>query len=569
MTGRRPESNRRTFLKTAGAAGALVTVAGCASSGGGSETTEGSENGEDGGGGGGGGGEEATETTDEGMSRQGGTLNFAQTSSPVALDPINNKGGNYSIAIKHWVYSPVLTYDQETNLVPMLAEEIPELEEGGTAFTLNVDQDATFHNGDPVTAEDVKYTFTQPVAESTPWASDFQVIENIEVQDEKTARFTLARPYKPILNAIAFPVAPKSVREEDREAFGTNTIVGSGPWQVTEFEEGDHVTLEAWDEYWGEGRPNLDELVLTPINEPTTRITNLRTGDMDVVRRIPPKQWEVVEGMGDAGIVEGPGLSYQFAAFNQNEGECAKRDVRLAIDHCIDVDSAVEKFIAPTGSRMYSPLPEPVMNAWDMPVDEWKGMWSEKDIDRAKELFERAGVPDDWTCKIRVSSTEKRRQMAVSIANGIKETGYDAEVQYLDFARMLEIYNSGDADELNIYLLGWTRSPEPDRFLYELLYIDGAFQGQYYENERFNELLRMAHEEIDRETRREQYIEAIELFIEDRVHIPLYNTKVTMGAKEYVNDLQAHPISTQNPDAFGARTLTNSDVGGPNVWLDQ
>ncbi|GAB7013260.1 ABC transporter substrate-binding protein [Halolamina salina] len=550
------QDNRRKFLQAAASAG-LVGLAGC-TGGDGTETPTDADPGSSGG------GDTDTQTA---MPKRGGSLNFAQTSSPVELDPVNNNGGNYSIMLKNLVYSPVLGYDRNTNLVPILAEEIPTLD--GNEFTLNLDPDATFHNGDPVTAEDVKYTFEATVEEQTSYASNFSIVESIDVEDDQTAHFTLTEPYVPILHAIAHPVAPKSVREEDPEGFGIDTFVGSGPFEVTEFEENDHVTMAGWDDYWGSGSPNLDEVTFTPINEPTNRVTQLQTGEQDVINRIPPQFWNTVQNMSDADVIEGPSLSYQFAAFNQNEGECAKRDVRLAIDHCVDLDQAIDQYIKPGGGRIYSPLPASVAEAWDMPLDEWQNSWSEKDIDRAQELFESAGVPDDWTCNIIVSSTEKRRQVAVSIANGIQEAGYDAQVQYLDFATMLEQFDSGDASQVNIYLLGWTRAPEPDRFLYELLHIDGAFQGQYYDNDRFNELLAEARVTADRDQRREMYIEAINLFVEDRVHLPLYYTSISMGVKNYVKGLKTHPVSTYNPYLYGERNNTNGEAEGSNVWMDQ
>lgn len=549
--------NRRALIKATGAAG-IAGLAGCTGSGGEDSASEGS--GSD--------SESDTGASGDENPSQGGTLNVAQVSSPVELDPINNNGGNYSIMIKSKVYTTLFDFDADTNIVPLLATEIPELTNDGTEFTVNLDERATFHNGDPVTAEDVKYSFLQPVEEGTSWASNFSIIESIDIEDQTTAHFTLKQPYKPILFAMEHPIAPKSVREEDPEAFGTETIVGSGPFEVTDFQEGEVTTLKGLDDYWGNSSPRLDEVNITPINEETTRITQLQTGNQDVIRSVPPKLFNTVNQQESSSMVTGAGLSYQFAAFNQNEGECAKRDVRLAIDHCVDLDSAVEQFVQPAGERLYSPLPTAVAEAYDMPVDEWQNSWAEKDIDRAQELFEQAGVPDDWECKILVSSTEFRRQMAVSIANGIKEAGYNASVEYIDFARMLDVFDSGDASTLNMYLLGWTRAPEPDRFLYELLYIDGAFQGQYYQNDRFNELLELAHTETDREARREAYIEAINLFIEDRVHLPLYTTKIAMGANDGVQDLDPVPISTKNPLLFGERLGTNADVDGNNVSIN-
>jgi len=353
MEKREWQSDRRTFLKSTGAAGAagMAVLAGCSGGGGGEGGTD------DAGTTTGGGSDDAEETR----------IDFAQTSSPVALDPVNNKGGNYSIMLKNWVYSPVLGYDRNTNLVPILATEVPELSGDGTEFTIDLDERATFHNGDPVTAEDVKYTFNQTIEEETSYATNFNVIESMTVGDDQTLNVTLSTPYQPILHAIAFPIAPKSVREEDTEAFGTETIVGSGPFEVDEFEEGDHVKLDTWDDYWGDTLPAVDGVTYTPINESTTRVTNLKTGDMDIINRIPPKLWETVKGQDGAGISSGPGLSYQFAAFNQKEGECAKRKVRLAVDHCIDVAAAVEKYVAPVGSPMYAPIPKTVAEAWNLP----------------------------------------------------------------------------------------------------------------------------------------------------------------------------------------------------------
>ena len=566
--------DRRTFLKRTGVVGTAL-LAGCS---GGGNSNGGSSNASDGGTGGSGttggtsSGSSSSSSGGSGSAKNGGMLNYAQTSSPVALDPINNKGGNYSLAIKNWVYSPLFTYDRQTNLVPMLATEIPELTNDGKQFTLKIDQRAKFHDGSDVTADDVQYTLTQPVKESTSWAGDFEIIDTIDVKDKHTLDITLKEPYKPIFQALAFSVVPKAVREKDPGNFGTKTIVGSGPFKVSEFAENDHVTLEAWDGWWGDGKPHLGGVKFTPINESVTRVTNLKNGSMDIINRIPPKLWTTVKGMNDAGIVEGPGLNYQFAAFNQKAGECSKLKVRQAIAHCVDLDSAVKKYIEPTGERMYTPIPATVAKAWDMPLDKWKGMWPGKDLDKAKQLFEEANVPKDWTCKILVSSTQKRKQMAVSIANGIKAAGYDAQVQYIDFSQMLEVYNSGDPKKLNMFLLGWSGAPDPDRFMYRLLYIHGSFQGQYFTNEKFNNLLQQAHTETDHDKRRQAYIQAITIFINQVVHLPLYYTKTTMGVKNSVKGLKPQPVSTHNPFVFGQRMTTNGDVkadSATNVWLDK
>lgn len=508
-------------------------------------------------------------TGGSGGTQHSGRLIFAQNAAPDEIDPINNRGGNYSIAIKNWVYDALYTYDEGTNLVPLMATGMPEMEQDGTRLIVEIDEDAAFHDGEPVTAEDVAYTFRQPVEEATDYGPDFEILTNIEEIDEKTIQLDLDEPYMPIQYTIAHPIAPKHVREEDPEAFGVDTVVGSGPFEFVEWDQGNYTRLRRYDDYWGDETPNLEELEFVPIEEPTTRVTELQNDEVNVINNIPPELWDTVEGMDDAHIESGPELNYQFAGFNMNEGEVAKKEVREAIDYCVDLEQAVENYVEPVGSRMYSILPEPLAEDWNMPVDEWQDMWHGKDIDRARELFDEAGVPDDWECKILVSSTDMRENVATSIANGITEAGYEGTVQRVDFGTMLETFNSGDADQVNIFLLGWAREPDPERFIYELVHPEGSFQGTYYDNDEFAQLLDEARVSTDREERQEMYEEAVTMMIEDRVHLSLYNLNTNLGVKNYVQGLETHPVATKNPQVFSDRRSTNSDVPGTNVSIDE
>ncbi|NUE03726.1 ABC transporter substrate-binding protein [Halorubraceae archaeon YAN] len=544
--------SRRWFLGAAGGAG-IATLAGCT---GGNGNGSGNGNGNGNGGNGNGG------------SDRENRLVFAQNAAPDELDPINNRGGNYSIVIKNWVYDALYTYDEGTDLVPLLATSMPEVNDDGTEFTIEIDSNARWHDGEPVTAADVAYTFTQPVEESTDYGPDFALITSMDEIDEQTIQLNLDEPYPPIMNTIAHPIAPQHVREEDREEFGRSVVVGSGPFEFVEWSAGNYTRLRRHDDYWGDSVPNIEELEFVPIEEDTTRITEFQNDEVNVADNISPDLWGTVENMDDASIVTGPELNYQFAAFNMNEGEVAKQEVREAIVYATDLDSAISNFVEPVGSRMYSILPEPLAEDWDMPLDTWRDMWPEQDIDRARELFESAGVPDDWECNIIVSSTSMRENVAISIANGINEAGYTGTVRRLDFGTMLETFNSGDADQVNIYLLGWTRDPDPDRFIYELVHPEGAFQGTYYDNDEFAQLLDDARVNPNYEERRDMYEEAVTMMIEDRVHIPLYNLSTNMAVKDYVTGLEPHPVATENPQVFSDRRSTNSDSSGTNVSID-
>lgn len=498
--------------------------------------------------------EDTTETStdsNEGGSESnasGGTLNVGQSLQPSRFDPILQYS-NPDALIGNRVFSPLYTYDEGTGKVPHVAESEPEISQENTRYVVPLRDDVTFHNGDPLTAEDVKYSFLAPIEEETPLQGIFQVIDSITVVDEHTVQFDLQYPFAMFMDLLTHQIVPKSVREEDKEAFNTENPVGSGPFRFVDWEESSYVTLERWDDYWGDQTPNVSSVEFVPITESTTRVTELRTGNQDVIETIPPKLWSTVENMQDASIGAVESIGYFYVAFNMNEGPTQDLKVREAIDYSFSMDDAVQQFIEPAGVRQYSPMPGPIVEDWGFPVDQWKDIPNDKDIEQAEQLFSEADVPSDWNCKIIVPPDDNRENIGISIANGIKEAGYNANVQRLDWGTLLSQAYTGNADDYNIYVLGWVRYPDPDDFMYNLFHTDatGDNQGVYYENEEVMNQISQARQSIDREERKELYTQAITTILEDKVHLPAFNYKNSYGIHSRVQDLDVHPVAPINP----------------------
>ena len=250
--------NRRRFIAGAGVTGAAV-LAGCA--GGGSTTTEAP-------------GEATTAAGEETPTPEpsgGGTLNLAQVKSPIEFDPVVlNDVPSSQVASQ--LFEALYAYGESTDIVPELAAGDPEVSEDTTRYVVEMTGDATFHNGDPVTAEDVKYSFEAPVAEETENASEVNMIDSIAAVDETTVQFDPKYPFGAFMNALAGrSVVPMSVREGDKQAFNTSNPVGSGPFRFDGWQEGDYVDVVAYDDYWGEPKPSLAKIHFTPVEEATTR----------------------------------------------------------------------------------------------------------------------------------------------------------------------------------------------------------------------------------------------------------------------------------------------------------
>ncbi|MWG36968.1 ABC transporter substrate-binding protein, partial [Halomarina oriensis] len=386
-------------------------------------------------------------------------------------------------------------------------------------------------------------------------ASSWSMLDTMETVDETTVQFDLSFPYGAFGHALAsMQIVPKAVREADPQAFGGQNPVGSGPFRFTEFTEGEFTRLERWDDYWGETTPNLERVEFVPVPEATTRVTQFKTTDAGLLKDVPAKLYGTVEDIGDASVQSSDALNYGFVTFNLNEGETTKPAVREAIDYCVDLDAVSERFWNPVGGRQYQPMPAALAEAWDMPLDEFESMAVGKDIDRAKTLFEEAGVPDDWTCRMIYEPLDPIQQMMVTIANGIKEAGYDAEVVNLDRGTFLENFTTGKAADYNVYSLDWGLSPNPDYQMFNMYHESGAGanQGHYWDDPEVMEMIERSRQSTDREERRQLYIDIQTEIIQQRVQIPAYSMKAVWGVKDYVKDFQVTPLTDMNPRLVSA-----------------
>jgi peptide/nickel transport system substrate-binding protein len=259
--------------------------------------------------------------------------------------------------------------------------------------------------------------------------------------------------------------------------------------------------------------------------------------------------------MSDAVVEAVEGVGYFYLAFNCNEGPTADPQVREAVDYAFSMDDAVEQFVQPAGVRQHTPVPGVLSEQWEFPVEEWAEIPHERDVDRAKQLLDDAEtVPDDWTAEILVPPDNKRENIGVSVGNGLESAGYSATVTRLGWPQFLEQYNTGSADDYNMYTLGWAGSPDPDTFLYFLFSQEqeGVTNGSFYRDDDLETQIIQARQATDREKRRNRYVEAITTILEQRVHVPSYNLRNSFGVSDRVQDFLAHPtdqfrlVSEQN-----------------------
>jgi peptide/nickel transport system substrate-binding protein len=493
------------------------------------------------------------------------SLHFLQPADPDEdYDPVISFD-SYSMQVANLVFDGLYEWDDELELEPKIADGMPEEENDGETYIFDIQEGIEFHNGDEVTASDVAHSFIAPVEEETQNAATYGMIESAEPIDDHSLEVNLEHAYGPFtLSTMAVPVVPEDVRTEDTEAFNTDPI-GSGPFQFAEFQPGEYVELERWDDYWDEPMPYIQNIRFEAAPDDANRVAQVLAGDADVIDTVPATEWDEVDGADDVRIHGSRSPSYMYLAFNCNEGETTDPNVRRAVGHSFSMSEFVNEHLGPAADPLVSPVPEITNDEgnWDFPMDEWEEAMPEYDPDRAEELLEEAGVPDDWEPRIIAPEGGPREALAERIGSRLGEIGYGADVQGMSFATLVDTYPTGNADDYEMYLLGWTGGPDPDVYYYNLFHEsqEGVGQGHFYEGEDgFHDNIISARESADQDERRELYIDVTEEIIENLPVLPAYSEHNTMAAREEVKNIRAHPSVSYNP-----RVVSDYQ----NKWVDE
>ncbi|MBX2839395.1 MAG: ABC transporter substrate-binding protein [Gammaproteobacteria bacterium] len=328
---------------------------------------------------------------------RGGTLIQAIENTPRHLNPAVQSG----IATGEpgtQLFAAPLRYDDDWTPQPYLAKSW-EVSEDGLSVTLNLIEGATFHDGEPITSKDVAFSI-KTIQENHPFKAMFAPVTAVETPDDNTAVLKLSKPHPALLLAMSSqlcPIIPEHIYGDgqDPKAHPANSegVVGSGPFKLVEFKRDEHIILERNENFFIEGRPYLDKIVMRIIKDPSARAIALETGEVHLsgfqqnpqdINRLKKAEGVVVNPEGYAAI--GP---LAWLAFNTAKGPTADVKVRQAIAYAVD-RNFINKAImlgtttpAATGIHPGSPFYEPDVENYDL------------DLDKANALLDEAGYAKD------------------------------------------------------------------------------------------------------------------------------------------------------------------------------
>lgn len=210
---------------------------------------------------------------------------FAQSSDLTTMDPnIGTQERAYSLT--NHMYDTLLVFDSEMNMSNSLAKSYEWLDD--VTLQLNLQEGVKFHNGDPLTAQDVIFTFQKRAERGSAFANYIDVAA-MEAPDDYTVIVPFTSPHPSFIYQLtdpAFGIVPKDYFESVGEEGFAKDPIGSGPYKLKEYVTGDYYTLERFDDYWGE-KAKTKYLTMKIVPEAGQRTIMLETGEIDVAYEIP------------------------------------------------------------------------------------------------------------------------------------------------------------------------------------------------------------------------------------------------------------------------------------------
>lgn len=276
-------------------------------------------------------------------------------------------------------YNFLLAYDEDLNYAPDLAHSW-EVDESGTVWTYYLEEGVTWHDGEPFTAEDVKFTFDFLLEHKDSYLSGFVAdIVEIVVLNDYTVTIETSAP-NATMPRIPVPILPKHIWSEmdPQEAlseFVNSNPVGTGPFHVIEFRRGEFVRFGVNENYF-KGRPGLDEVVIVYYANSDMMIEALKQGELDVVADIPGAQFKALEdaNLPDIVTLVADGMYFVELAFNTWDDEASlgnplllDREIRVAIEYALDrqriIDVAMMGY-GEIGSTLIPPVVQKLFPPW-------------------------------------------------------------------------------------------------------------------------------------------------------------------------------------------------------------
>ncbi|GEN22077.1 cytochrome c [Halomonas cupida] len=474
------------------------------------------------------------------------TLRMAYDADPVSLDIHEQLSGGI-LQLSHMAFDPLVRWTQDFEFEPRLATEWEQVDD--TTMRMTLREGVTFHSGNPFTAEDVAWT-VERLKRSPDFKAIFEPIETVNVIDEHTVEIVSKRPNPLLMNMATyiFPLDSQfysgetedgSARDEivkNGNSYASRNISGTGPFRVTDRQQGVRVNFERFEDYWDSESPgNVDNIVLTPINENATRVAALLSGDVDFIAPVPPNDLERIEGDADSNLVTMSGTRIILLHMNQERVEAFKDPrVRQAFTYAINQQGIADRLMKGFATPAAQLSPEGY-------VGHNPDLELRFDLERAQELMAEAGYEDGFSITMMAPNNRyvNDAKIAQAVAAMLARINVTVDLKTLPKAQYWGEYDDRAADMM---MIGWHSDTEDSANFFQYLTEcpdaetgAGQYNAGNYCNPELDQLLTEANLELDLEKRAEMLQQIEQGLYDDAAFVPLHWQDLAWASAANVN----------------------------------
>lgn len=487
--------------------------------------------------------------------RRGGVIVLGTDQKPRHLNPAV-QSGIATIMPGAQLFATPLRFDAQWNAQPYLAERWAFAEDG-RAITLHLRRNAVFHDGRPITAEDLAFS-VRTVQAHHPFKSMFAPVTQVDTPDAHTAVIRLADPHPALLLAMStglLPVIPRHVFDDGQDITKhprNNNPVGSGPFRLVEFKPAEHIIMDRHEGFFLEGRPYLDRLIIRKYADAASMLLAVEKGEIDVHPYITNGN-DVARLRKSSGITVHTGAARAlgpmiWVAFNLEHPVLGDKRVRHAIAHALDKAAVV--------ANLFQGAP----NVATGPVSVHSPFYTDKvpqfpyDLDKARALLQDAGYKTDgsderlsfrmdWipsavykTLAEYTKPALSRIGITINLRNAPDFPTWAKRISSYDFDLCIDsAWNWGDP------VIGVHRTYLSDNIRKGVIWSNT----QQYRNPKADALMAAAGVEMDPARRKALYAEFQALIVDDMPVLPVMETNVFLAAGQRVGN---PPLSIWGPN---------------------
>ena len=447
---------------------------------------------------------------------QSAEIRFGIAQMPLNLDP-RYATDAASERVNRLIYQPLVDFDAASKPAWILASRDTSSSDAvsDTEYRFILQKQATFHNGDTLTAHDVKATYDSLLnLKDSPHSAEFANIDAIEVVDNKTLTFKLKQPEPNFVEKLIIGILPKTLIAQHHD-FSRNPI-GSGP-----------LKFESWPNNLKLKRTSDNQLItLQEVKDPTVRVLKLKKGEIDLIQGdLPPELVKHLQGMPSILVDTGLGANYSYLGFNMRDKLLKNLKVRQAIARAIDRQAIIDKVMV-SNSRMAGAIlpPEHYTNSNNQLA------LYDYNPTLAKKLLVEAGVKLPLKLVYKTSTDAFRVRLATIIQAQMAQAGIALEIKSLDWGTFFADVKEGN---FQLYGLTWVGIKTPEIYA-------KAFGSAYFPPNGFNRG-RYADAELDKLLAEENWPAATARIHAQLPYIPLWYEGQFAAMKKNIKNYAPKP----------------------------